>query len=391
MIRSRHLLTLGVATLSITLGALPIFLVGSLAILIRPDLGFGELGLGALASIYYLSSAICSIPGGWLADSLGSRRAMALAAVASMTSCLGIALLARSWGSLALFLVIAGTGNGLAFPASNRAVTRGMPDRRRGLAFGIKESAGPYATIVAGLMLPLFGLTIGWRWAFVAAAVATLPILWRARGADPRVEPSIGEGAIGVAPLWIVAGAAFVGFSATTSLGAFYVESAVSQGTAAALTGSFLSIGSFLGVAGRAWWGSVADRRPSIHFLLVSCLLAVGGISFMLLGVPLSPIGLLAVTISVFAIGWGWPSVLNFATLERYREAPGKASGIIGAGQFGGGMVGPVVFGLIVERRGYSLAWLVAGSLLLAAAALVLGAGRAMRRGAPLRTSSSAG
>ena len=46
-----------------------------------------------------------------------------------------------------------------------------MPARRRGAAFGIKQAAAPLATLLAGLAIPVFALTLGWRAAFLAACL----------------------------------------------------------------------------------------------------------------------------------------------------------------------------------------------------------------------------
>lgn len=375
------LFTLLAATLCMTLGALPVFLLGAMAVLIRPELGFGESALGALASLYYLASALSTVPSGRLAERLGSRRAMGLAAVVSMVSSIGIAAVADGWGSLAVFMIVAGIANGIAFPASNLAVAKGIPARRQGIAFGVKQSSGPYATMLAGAAVPLIGLTVGWRWAFALAAAAAVPIVVGARrsGLDGGSLPG-SRGPVPLRSLWLMALAAFCGVGATASLGAFYVESAVAAGMGPALAGTFLSLGSLVGVLFRVGWGRLADRAPASHFVLIPALLLVGGPAFALLGQVSSSGLLLAVTVLVFASGWAWPSILNFAVVLRTPAGPGRASGILGAGQFGGGTVGPFLFGVLAERAGYGPAWAAAGLMLGAAAALVWAGGRSLDR-----------
>lgn len=373
--------TLLAATLSITLGALPVFLLGAMAVFIRPELGFGESALGALVSIYYLASAVSTVPGGRVAERLGSRRAMALAATLSMIAALGVAAVADRWSTLAAMMALAGIANGVAFPSSNLAVAKGIAIRRQGVAFGIKQSAGPYATMLAGAAVPAVALTVGWRWAFVLAGAAALPIVLTARrsgGDDGRVRGA--RAPVPQGPLWLMAAAAFFAVNASASLGAFYVESAVQGGVRPGIAGAFLSIGSFLGVAIRVGWGWLADRRPESHFILVPALLAVGAPAFALLAVAGTTLQLLMVTVLVFATGWAWPSVLNFAVVHRTPGGAGRASGILGAGQFGGGILGPFLFGVLVEQAGYGVAWTMAGGLLAVAAVLVIAGGRSLDR-----------
>lgn len=376
---SRPVPTLLATTLSISLGALPVFLTGAMAVFIRPELGFSESALGALATIYYLTSALTVFPAGRLAERIGGPKAMALAAGLGMCASLGIAAFARSWATLAGLLALAGVANGIAFPASNLALTRGIPAARQGVAFAVKQSAGPYATLMAGAAVPLVALTVGWRWAFVAGGVAALPIVagWRIR---QQGAPKRHEGRLPGRSLWTLAAAAFFGVSATASLGAFYVESAVAGGVVAGVAGTLLALGSGLGIVGRVWWGWLADRRRRIHFPLLGSIMVVGAVLFLGLGRAWPAPGLAVVTVLLFSTGWAWPSLLNFAVLTRVWQAPGAASGVLGAGQYGGGIVGPLTFGLLVERGGYRVAWGFSASMLVVAAGLVIIGGRGLDR-----------
>ncbi len=374
-------LVLGATTLSIVLGALPIFLTGAMAVFIRPELRFGEPALGVLATLYYLASAVVAVPAGRLAERLGGPRAMAVAATLSMLSMFGIAALGRSWGSLAILLMLAGLANGIAFPASNLALTRGFPARRQGVGFAIKQSAGPFATLAAGLAVPLIAITVGWRWAFVVAAVAALPVVagWNVRQAGDLDRIGARSDVPG-RPVWLLALAAFCGVNATASLGAFYVESAVAGSVDPGTAGLFLSLGSAAGIVCRMGWGWVGDRYPRRHFVLLSGILFAGAASFLALPMARGLGGLAVVTVLLFGTGWAWPSLLNFAVVQRVWRAPGIASGIIGAGQYGGGILGPVTFGLLVEKVSYRAAWSAAATMLALAAVFVLAGGRSLER-----------
>lgn len=368
--------TLLVATLSTTLGAIPVFLVGALAVLIREELGFSEAQLGALVSIYYLSSAVTSVPGGRLAERLGGRRAMGVAALLTLGSMLGISILANSWVGLAFFLAWAGVANGLAFPASNLALTRGFPLHRQGIGFAVKQSAGPYATLLAGASVPAIGLTVGWRWAFVVAGLATIPVLLVARGGGRNGFSAQRAPLASVGPLTVLAAGGLFAVMATASLGTFYVESAVADGIDAGVAGAFLAIGSLAGVGTRFVWGWLGDRYPESHFTMLPSLLGMGAVGFAALGAATSSAQLLAVTMLVFATGWAWPSLLSFAVVLRNPRAPAAASGIIGTGQFGGGIIGPFTFGVIVEAASFQVAWSVAAGSVAVAGLLMHTGGR---------------
>ncbi len=366
------LATLTATTLSITLGALPIFLVGALAVFIRPELGFSEARLGALATIYYLASAGLTWVGGTVAQRLGGPRAMAVAAGLSLMSSAGIGLLARSWIELAFFLAVAGVANALAYPASNLALARGVPFERQGVAFGVKQSSALYATMLAGAAVPLIGATIGWRWAFAFAGVAALPIIAGFGLTQPAAAHEDGHGKdVEHFPLWILSVGAFFAVYATASLGAFYVESAVAGGTSPSLAGTLLAVGSIVGILGRTGWGWVGDLRTDLHFTIVPSLLGTGALAFGLIGAIQSELALVVATMLVFGAGWAWPSLLSFAVVARSPRGPATATGILGTGQFGGGILGPLTFGLIVEAKGYQAAWTAAAVALGVSAVLV--------------------
>jgi nitrate/nitrite transporter NarK len=188
--------------------------------------------------------------------------------------------------------------------------------------------------------------------------------------------------------LWLLALGAFFAVNASASLGAFYVESTVASGVAPGVAGIFLSVGSAVGILIRIAWGFVADRRPPLHFVMLTSMLVAGAVSFWMLGFRWSSTALFPVTILVFGTGWAWPSLLNFAVVRRVPQAPGVASGIIGAGQYGGGILGPLVFGVLVEDVSYRAAWSFAGVMVAVAAAFVTLGGRSLERAVSERSSA---
>jgi MFS family permease len=367
------------ATLSATLGTLPMFLVGALAIFIRADLEFGESALGAAASLFYVCAAVGSPPGGRLAEKVGERPAMAMAAALAFASALGIALAARGWVSLAVCLMLAGIGVGIAQPASSLALVRGIPFHRQGVAFGLKQSSGAFGTLLGGLSVPLVGLTVGWRWAFAGAALLSVPLL-RVKKAAKReqVRPRGSRASVAIRPLRYLSVATLFAVMATSSVGPFYVESAVSGGIEPAVAGALFAAGSVAAVVARMVWGHIASRQMRFHFNMIAAFQALGAASFIMMANLGSVLPLAAGTLLLFAAGWGWPGLLTFAIVSRSPGAPAIAAGIVGFGQFGGGIFGPLGFGLVVEAASYRVAWFTGSALLMVAAVLTLFGGRSL-------------
>jgi MFS family permease len=367
------------ATLSATLGTLPMFLVGALAIFIRADLGFGESALGAAASLFYVCAALGSPPGGRLAERLGERPAMAVAAAITFTACIGLAWLSEGWVALAICLMMAGIAVGIAQPASSLALVRGIPFHRQGMAFGLKQSSGAFGTLLGGLSVPLIGLTVGWRWAFVGAAALCLPLIRLHRGSKPVLVTDRGSRAdLPLRPLRYLSIASLFAVMGTSSVGPFFVESAVAGGIKPGVAGLLFAVGSVSAVIGRLIWGHIASLRAGVHFAMIAGFQALGAASFVLLAFFGSLLPLAAATILLFAAGWGWPGLLTFAIVSRSPGAPAVAAGIVGSGQFGGGIFGPLGFGLLVEATSYRVAWLVGAVLLMVGAGLSLAGGRSL-------------
>lgn len=372
---------LAVMTASITLGAVPVFFLGAQAVLIRDELDFSEAKLGAAASLYYLASAVASVPAGRLAERLGARRMIVAAAAGTTVALLGIAV-TRSWPSLVGCMLLAGLANGFALPATNLGVTQAAPPGRRGFAFGVKQTSGTLATLLAGSAVPALGLTVGWRWAFVVPSIVGVAlVVWGLAGryrSPLRQERTVRGLPTGPLVTLAVAGACAV--FGGSSLAAFYVSSAVAQGTGPGAAGTFLAVGSAFGVAARIGWGWVGDRCGRAQFLVLGGMLAAGATGFGLLGVAGSGVRLGLATMLIFGMGWAWSGLFNFAVADRIPAAPAAATGITGTGQFTGGIVGPAGFGLLLERSSYLHAWLAVAACVLLAGVLVVVGGAWLHR-----------
>jgi MFS family permease len=362
------------ATISTTLAVLPVFLLGGLAVFIRDELGFGQTRLGAAVSLYFGTSALASVPGGRVGERLGAGRAMTLAAAGSAVALLGIATLTRSWGQLVAFLALAGCANAVAQPAGNAAISRGVPPHRQGLAFGLKQSAVPTATLLAGFAVPLLGLTVGWRWAFAGGALAAASFAFTVPS-DPSPDQRSGRRLrAGDAPLGglvALALAGCLGSASANALGAFLVDSAVAGGMPPGRAGLLLSLGGLTGVGARLLAGWLADHREGRHLPFVSGLLAAGAVGFGLIAGG-GPFTLVAGTLLAFGAGWGWNGLFIYAVVRQNRNAPAAATGITQAGVFLGGVVGPLAFGATVERLSYPAAWLGASAVAVLASVFML-------------------
>lgn len=347
----------------VTVGVFPVFLVGGLGVQLQRELHFGAASQGIAAAGFFTVAALSSRAMGSLVERIGARLAMQLAGVGSSLCLLGLALVGdQAWMMAVLWL--AALPNSLGQPSSNLLVAQGVPVTRRGLGFGVKQSAIPLATLLAGFAVPAVALTIGWRWVFVIGGVlglvaaASVPRLPQAER-SASVERA-GRGGVRWGTLVLISAAGGLGSAAANSLGSFVTTTSVAVGFSPAAAGLVLSLGSAAGLTIRLVVGAVADRWKPNLLRLITGMLFVGSVGFGLMGIPSSSPFLIGVAVA-FGAGWAWPGLLNFAVAQLAPDRVASATSFTQTGVYLGGSLGPLLFGVLAEQVGLSGAWLSAG------------------------------
>jgi MFS family permease len=364
--RRENIVLVAIVVLTTTMTVLPVWLTGGLSVFMSSELAFDERELGFGVAGFFVASALASVPGGRLAERIGARRSVPFYTAVAALVMVGMSF-ATSWGRISALLILGGLVNGMIHPSVNLALARQVDPGRKGLAFGIKQSAIPSATLLAGLAVPSIAATAGWRPAFQGAAVlagvlSVLAII------VVRNSPTVA----GARPnrltmpmsymVWLTVAAAF-GAAAGNAMAAFIVPSAVASGITPSNAGIILVIGSVSCIIVRVYIGWQADFRVGGHLRVVGHLLVVGAIGYGLLSLTAAPgwVVLLGGVLG-FSAGWGWAGLFNYAIVERNPDAPATATGIIAVGIFGGAVFGPALFGSLVTGASYQVAWI---SLLL--------------------------
>lgn len=369
-------LTLGGA--ATVVGVLPVFLAGAMAVQLTADLNFGLAGLGAAVAIFRATGALTSVHLGRLADRLGSTWSIRLASSVAAIGSLGIAATATSWATLVAWLIFISSANSLAQPAANRLLIRNVRADKLGSAFGVKQSAPPLASMLAGLSVPLIALTFGWRWAYVAAAALSLVVILaagrRPSAATPvsqdKQRPKLDAGR----SIVLLAAAFGLATIASSAIPVFYVDAAAKAGQPVQTAGAILAAASVAAIIVRLTAGILSDRFPSGHLRLCAALLAVGTCGLGLLAT--SDPSMMAVGVVVGLAGaWGLNGVFWFALVRAHPTTPGAVTGAVAPGGLLGTTIGPIMFGLIADNVTHGAAWLAAACVgLLGVFGMLLGA-----------------
>jgi MFS family permease len=339
-------------------GVLPIFLTGALAVQLRADIGLSLDSLGLVFGSYFGAAALLSIPFRNASERFGLRASLRIGMVVYAVALLGMAALASSTIEMCAFAALAGIGTAVTRTASSVLVTWHSEPDRQGVAFGLKHSSIPVASLLAGLSVPALALTIGWRWAYAVAAVLALVVAAMVPRSAGRLAAGekVGSPALSRWQLTVVAMSFALGAAAAGSLGAYSVSTAVSAGLSEAAAGVLVALGSVVGLASRVGMGHWSDRRSGDQLDLVAGLLGVGIVGFLLMAVPHHIVVTIAVPIA-FATGWAWLGSYNLAVTRLNPDAPGAAMGVVQTGAYVGSIAGPVILGMLAENYSHSAAW----------------------------------
>ena len=374
---------LALVTLAHALGALTALAVAPLAPFLLESLALSRVQVGLFLPAVYLGGVLMALPAGWFTDRLGVRLTFALGQLLVGTM-IALAAWSPSFGLLLVLLVLGGFGFSVLNPATGRAVVEWFPPRERGIAMGVKQTGLTLGGLTAALLLPPIARGWSWRHALATAGVLSIvsavlvAIFYRsepARSSPSQVERP-GLSALGEflrrPAILVVFGCGLALSIAQSSLLAYLVLYARdSFDVSSVRAAQFLAIAQVGGTASRVLWGVASDRsfggrrRPGV---VASA--AIGAVSYAALALGnLLPVWLaypLAFVAGAGAFGWVGLYFALVAEIGGPRHA-GVLTGAATACAWSGTLIGPPIFGLVLEATGgYAAPWLILTAVALA-------------------------
>lgn len=369
--------------------------LGPLAPFIEQSFHLTKTQVGFLPAALFVGQSLVSLPAGWYADKLGTRKMLLI-----LSSMLGfffffVSMISSFWVAL-LGIVLGGLGYGAMHPTSNRGIVHWFPSTIAGTAMGIKQMGVTAGSALSALVLLPLANVIGWQLAMGASALLLLVLgsisffFYR----DLLVEKDPSQVAysafwpsfralLGNKPLVIVSVAAMgltgAQISLTTYL-VFYVSDALLYPIVIAAV--FLAISEVSGSAGRIVWGLVSDRLFHSErlpvLILIALVTAICGMAMAFLPVQISLLVLVPLVVLFGFCIAGFNGVwMNYASESVPRKYVGMASGFsLGIGSMGV-IIGPPIFGATVDATGgYTVAWLFVSAVMVIVAGLLVWAKR---------------
>ena len=144
---------------------------------ISKELGFNNTHLGMMFSAFALAYSCFMIPGGWLSDRIGSRKAMLVYGVIWSVATIATGLVS---GLVALVIArfIVGVGEAPIYPTAARMIARVIPITQRGTAQGVMHASGRLANALAPLIVTFLILQFSWRLAFIILGLVTVVFMF---------------------------------------------------------------------------------------------------------------------------------------------------------------------------------------------------------------------
>lgn len=144
---------------------------------IQRDLGFSMITVGWIFSSFRWGYALFQIPGGWLGDRVGPRRALALI-VAWWSVFTSVTALAWNAPSMMICRFLFGMGEAGAFPIATRSLARWMLPSERGFSQGVTHAGSRLGAALTPGIVVMVIFFYGWRAPFFV--FGALGLVWAA-------------------------------------------------------------------------------------------------------------------------------------------------------------------------------------------------------------------
>jgi MFS family permease len=321
--------------------------------------------IGYHTGIFYFASSIWQLSSGGFIIRYGPIRMSQFSLVI-----IGIGLIMGVAGNLWVFAAAAalmGSGASFSTPSSSHILARYIPPRYAPLIFSIKQTGVPVGGLLAGTMVPILLVTVGWQGAFMvtgAFCIVFAGMLQPVRNrfdADRKPDHHLKS-----VEIWNnlhqvlrrpeLRDLAFAMFCFVGLQGLFgsYFVTIVSQqlGKPLPIANHIFSLAMSAAIFARILWGWVGSTlipaRILLGILALVMVIASAGTGFYDRSWSVSMIAVVAILYCISAIGWHGLLLSEIARLSPQDNIGGTTGAVLAFG--GSGMMSyPVIYALIVN------------------------------------------
>ena len=356
------------------------------------DFGLSYSELGSLMTIFFVVSGLGQAGAGFVVDRFGARRVLFGAEALFIASCL-VASVAQDYAGLLVVALLAGLGNAPFHPVDFTILNQRVSTGRLGHAFSMHALTGNLGWAVAPVFLVGLGSVVGWRGAYVAAAVLyavilALLVLQRDRLRTEvvvRRSTQSADGDLDFLKLPVVwwCFAFFMLSTLTLGLVQNYAISLLQQLHHVSLEAATFTLTAYMlcAAAGIFVGGFVAAQYADHSDRVVAWCMGGGALLMALCGSGwLGGTGTMVVlAVTGFAIGIGNPSRDMLVKQATPKGATGRVYGAVYSGFDVGFAVAPLLFGVLMDRGWYGASFFVSALALLTSVGVAVGVGRRVK------------
>ena len=333
---------------------------------LKDAFGVSYTALGFALMVMAVSAALVQVPMGFLVDRYGGRGLLIAGLMLSGLGIIGVGF-APDFGSVLALMVLLGIGDSVVHPADYAILNKTVDPKYMGRAFSVHTFTGQLGFAAAPAVILVLSSTIGWRNALVVTGlcgivIALVMFLNRHLLLEPE-EPEAGPvsdsdrtlGGLGLLlSLPILMGFAFYasvsltgGGMSSFGISALHLQFDVSLAEAGVAVSTYL----FVAPAGALIGGWLADRSSNHDVLIAVCFGVLALTAFAVATLDLSwqtVIILFAVT--GFFVGAVNPARDMLIRSMIPRGQTGKVFGFVTIGLNVGSMIGPLLFGWLLDN-----------------------------------------
>lgn len=352
------------------------------------EFGLSYSQLGLLMTMFFVVSGVGQACAGFVVDRLGARPLMFVALGLFIGACIAASFVTGYTGLFAV-AALAGLGNATFHPVDFTILNQRVSTPRLGYAFSAHGLTGNLGWAVAPVFFAGLGALMGWRNAYLAAAVMYAAILAllvvQREHLSTTVAPRVAAHAktehdmafMKLPVVWWCFGF-FLLSTMTLAVVQSYAVSILKAMHGVSFEAATLTISSYMlcGAVGMFIGGFVAAKSKHSD-RVVALAMAAGAVLLALCGTGLlGATGTMVVlAITGFAVGIGGPSRDMMIKKATPKGATGRVYGLVYSGLDTGFAVSPLVFGVFMDRGWYGATLLGAALVLLLSVGAALGVG----------------
>ncbi|OTX78555.1 MFS transporter [Bacillus thuringiensis] len=365
-----------VATIAQTTATLITYGVGVFALFWKEEYALTNTESGLLVSVVNIGPLFCMLFVGRLLDQYNEKILISISSF-SLGSSLLLTNVVNGFNGLLFVLLLMGMFYSVSQPGGSKVILKWFPKENRGLAMGIRQAGIPIGGALAGVLIPF--LTIQYNMTYAINSIACICIiggvLFFVFYKAPYVQAEARKGHIKVSfwtqlkvvickrelyPIYMT-GICMISLQMVL-VGHFMKFLVREQSITSIVAGTVFSVMFFSGMIGRVVLAAISDvfykgnrRIP----LFITVCASIGLVLLLVISIHTITSGVLygvSALLGFFSIGWFSLFIAEVAELAS-EESVGITVGLALTLNQIAIIIAPVLFGYIVDAKGYTYAW----------------------------------